>query len=260
MGLSRLAPVVERLAQPSLRLTAGKASARPVTRLGGRPNLPKGTQWPTWREAPLSFIAHFSLAELPEVDGLSLPREGALFFFYDADDQPWGFDPQNKGCARVVYDPSPLTDHPVRPFPEDVEAEVRFKGLALTPSLEESWPSVDEIRHLELSEEEFVAYLSREDELIHRVGGHPDAIQGGPRLMAQLVSNGLYCGDSSGYNEGLARGLDKGAGDWLLLLQVCSEERAGMMWGDMGRLYFMMHKEDLRRRCFDNVWLVLECS
>jgi uncharacterized protein YwqG len=45
-----------------------------------------------------------------------------------------------------------------------------------------------------------------------------------------------------------------------LLLQIDSEARAGMMWGDLGRIYFMIHKDDLRRRRFENVVLILQCS
>jgi uncharacterized protein YwqG len=92
------------------------------------------------------------------------------------------------------------------------------------------------------------------------MGGHPNEVQGPVDLEAQLVSNGIYCGDAKGYNEGRKRGLDAGAADWKLLLQVDSEERAGMMWGDMGRLYFMIHKGDLQHRRFDDVWLILQCG
>jgi hypothetical protein len=34
--------------------------------------------------------------------------------------------------------------------------------------------------------------------LSRRLLGHPDPIQGGMRLECQLVSHGLYCGDSTG--------------------------------------------------------------
>jgi len=52
-------------------------------------------------------------------------------------------------------------------------------------------------------------------ESFHRVGGYPDCIQGDPKLTAQLVSRGLYCGDQSGYVEGKKRGLWVGAADWI---------------------------------------------
>jgi hypothetical protein len=36
----------------------------------------------------------------------------------------------------------------------------------------------------------------------HHLGGYPDPIQGEDmELDCQLASNGLYCGDESGYND-----------------------------------------------------------
>jgi uncharacterized protein YwqG len=47
--------------------------------------------------------------------------------------------------------------------------------------------------------------------------------------------------------------------DWLVLLQLDSEESSDMMWGDDGKLYFMIHKEDLKNKNFDNVKMSLQC-
>lgn len=33
-----------------------------------------------------------------------------------------------------------------------------------------------------------------------------------------------------------------------------------MMWGDVGRLYYWIRREDLAQRRFDKVWLVLQCG
>lgn len=35
--------------------------------------------------------------------------------------------------------------------------------------------------------------------MTHRIGGDPDVIQGDMYLECQLVTNGLYCDDSTGY-------------------------------------------------------------
>ena len=51
--------------------------------------------------------------------------------------------------------------------------------------------------------------------------GHPDLVQNDPR-----------------------------DGDALVLLQVDSDDDARMMWGDAGRLYHLIHPEDLRARTF----------
>ncbi|MBK8507084.1 MAG: DUF1963 domain-containing protein [Saprospiraceae bacterium] len=65
-------------------------------------------------------------------------------------------------------------------------------------------------------------------------------IQGPMELECELVTNGLYCGDATGYNDPKAKELAKNAETWTLLFQVDSNyEEAGMIWGDMGRLYFL---------------------
>ncbi|MDQ3090683.1 MAG: YwqG family protein [Actinomycetota bacterium] len=43
--------------------------------------------------------------------------------------------------------------------------------------------------------------------------------------------------------------------DLCLLLQVDSDEAAGMMLGDVGRLYLWIHRDDLAARRFDRATL-----
>jgi len=267
VGLGRLAAAIQARSRPSLRLITGKPpGAQTIGRLGGRPNLPRDIPWPVWQdEQPLSFIAQLDLATLPSIRDLPLPRSGSLFFFYDAVNSPWGFDPKDKGCAKVVYHSSPLAAHQPRTPHRDLDEEARFKGLALTATPEISLPSTNSgfLRELHATKEEFDEYWKLIDPLrgpSYRIGGHADQIQGDIYLEAQLVSNGIYCGDSGGYDLGRKKGLDAGAANWRLLSQVDSEERTGMYWGDSGRLYFMIQKNDLRQRRFDNAWLILQCT
>jgi len=48
--------------------------------------------------------------------------------------------------------------------------------------------------------------------------------------------------------------------EWQLLLQVDSDRRNGMCWGDEGHLYFMIRREDLRAARFDGVQLIVQCG
>src|SRR5207248_292431 len=143
---------------------------------------------------------------------------------------------------------SPLGANRSRTPHRDLDEEVRFKGTALAATLETSLPDMNRIlfREFQLTEEEFEAYQKLKDPSgarVHRVGGHADVIQGELCLQAQLVSHGIYCGDGGGYKKGRKQGLDAGSDDWRLLMQIDSEERCGMIWGDLGRLYFMIHKD-----------------
>ncbi len=79
-------------------------------------------------------------------------------------------------------------------------------------------------------------------------------------LECELVTNGLYCGDPSGYNDPKAKTLEPNAKKWRLLLQIDSNEENEMMWGDVGRLYFWIKKDDLINKNFDKSWFSLQCS
>jgi len=55
----------------------------------------------------------------------------------------------------------------------------------------------------------------------HQMGGYPRPVQGDHmELEAQLVSNGVYCGDASGYESEKGKLLAPGARDWRLLFQL----------------------------------------
>jgi uncharacterized protein YwqG len=99
---------------------------------------------------------------------------------------------------------------------------------------------------------------------VHRLLGHPDPVQGDMQRECQLASNGINCGGREHLSDPRTPSLHEGAGDWRLLLQIDSidstESDTGMMWGDLGRLYYWIREEDLRVRAWDLAWLVLQCG
>jgi uncharacterized protein YwqG len=269
-GLGRLTPWLKSAAKDSVLLSAVEPGENAVTRLGGRPNLPAGIAWPEWNGQPLSLVAQLDLASIPPLTSCALPREGALFFFYEGGQQTWGFSPDDRGSAQVIFSPDPLDRHPLRDYPEGLSDDFRFRGVHLSagepqPSLPDySDPALD-TSDLRLEEREayfnfITEWLGQTRGMQHRVGGYPEPIQDDPKLEAQLVTNGIDCGSPAGYEEGKRRGLWPGAIEWELLLQVDSEEQADMMWGDAGRLYYLIRKSDLEASQFDRAWMVLQCS
>ena len=264
LGLERLAEPILVGARPSIRLTTGAPSTGPENRLGGQPNLPPEIPWPRWNgDQALSFIAQFDLSTLPAVSGLPLPQHGSLFFFYDAQGPFSDFDPCSQGGTRVFYHDAPLTANPARDWPRGLEPDFCYHGVALTTALELSMPAIEDFqRQYVVTNQEAEAYLTFAplDYGEHRMGGNAVPINGGdPRLQAVAVSHGLAV-TTEGYDEARRRGLFSAAGEWLLLLQIDSGDySAGMDFaGQGGRIYYMVHQDDLRRLCFDNVRLVLQ--
>ncbi len=270
-GFGDISPVLAALARPGFRLGTGTGGTDEVggSRIGGSPDLPDHEGWPTWQDRSMSFLAQVDLGSLPdEGDRADLPVDGLVSFFYDAEQQAWGFDPVQTGAWTVLHTPRGTTLSR-REFPADLPDEARFDPIPVAARTElcpEPWES-RAIERLALDADRTEVYAELLDELAggdleprHLMLGHPDPVQGEMQLECQLVSHGLYCGDSTGYNHPRASELEGGADDWRLLLQVDTDDDASMMWGDTGRLYFWVTEDALRRRAWTEVHLVLQCG
>ncbi|GAB3636080.1 YwqG family protein [Hymenobacter arcticus] len=275
-GLGEFWPLLAPHCRPSIRvLPQAEAAAAPLalgaSRLGDAPDLPMAAAWPTWQGRSLSFIAQLNLAEVAPHDtrGL-LPPTGWLAFFYDAQEQPWGDDPADRGRAVVQY--YPATDTlATRPLPPDLTAEAysAFPAAALTFAPEMTLPNPwDE--DLPLPEEAFTedqraAYgfllLTQHGDGTSRLLGNSDNLQGPMRRQCSLASRGIISIDNQNLSSEQATALaQQAAGEWELFLQLDSHEaEAGMMWGDMGRLYFWINRTDLARRDFSQLVQFLQC-
>jgi len=55
--------------------------------------------------------------------------------------------------------------------------------------------------------------------------------------------------------------VNKACKDWILLFQMGSitTDDYELMFGDCGKIYFYIRKDDLASNNFDNIWLVLQC-
>ena len=243
---------------PALQAVLTEQATR--SHFGGEPGLPADVPWPEKNGKRLAFLARLSLPEVQAALAIDwLPATGALLFFYDIEEQPWGFDPKDRGSWAVV----PAPDVPAAE-PGDGAVPFRylaFRRIATLPSAER-----DSIQALKLSAAEWDAYHELIEEAFagkpcHQVSGFPNPVQGdGMELDSQLASNGLYCGDASGYNDARASALAPGAAEWRLLFQLSTDDDLDLMWGDCGTLYFWVRQDEARRGEFGNIWLVLQCS
>ena len=246
-----------------------------ASKLGGCPDLPAGMSWfyTPHTDVPMSFIAQVNFAEAAPWDiEHQLPEQGILYFFYDcsADGMNWGFDPDDKKGWKVFFydgDLSALVRTPAPAELDDEDVGMVFGSARITFSAEVELPPPESDLTNEMSEEAeedgLEAYWDwleeRREEEIYKLLGHADPVQNGMELECEYVTHRLNCGTPEGFQQGKARGLDQNAAHWQLLLQVDSCEELDMMWGDLGRLYFWITKEDLAARRFENTWLILQC-
>lgn len=257
---------IDSLRSPAIRIE--KRQGVGLSKIGGLPLANKSLLWPQWKGKPLSFLCQIDLAELPQTDfAKSLPRDGILYFFYDQEQSTWGFDPKDRGSLRVIYIDNKDDIAPVE-APAGLSKDYIYKEKYITFSDVLSYPDWQDerIEKLNLNDDQFDEYTDLRTSIfgnqpVHQMFGYPIPIQGNDMdLESQLVSNGLYCGDSTGYHDPLAKKLESGRHDWVMLLQLDSDDDTGMMWGDVGTLYFWIRKEDLEKKNFNDVWMILQCS
>jgi uncharacterized protein YwqG len=252
-------------------------SAVGSSRLGGGPDLPPSFNWPTNEGRALDFLLQVNLTDMASMDAKGLfPPSGLLTFFYDLKEQPWGYDPKDLAGYAIRLFPT-SADLRRCPPPDSetalAEAALRFwpaetlpgdgsrAGDRLIDDLNAAMDGESDLDCLsELSRAVFLAQAPTEDGPFHHFGGHSNNVQGDMQLEAQLVMNGLYCGDSSGYNDPRAAELERSCEDWSLLLQLDSDDDGGFMWGDCGMLYYWAHAADISRRDFTKAWMTLQCS
>ena len=286
-----LKTILQGMARSAVQLeTAGKDGAA-VGRFGGLPDVPPDFTWPVFKTAacndktvkdrPLGFLAQFDCAALTALDpeGL-LPHEGILSFFYELDSQPWGYDPEDAGCARVYWFPDKSVLAPAAGFPEDLEACFRFPPLSFHGRQAVEYPSYPEFPLFfledgsetadgrmiwEVFDEARNALRGYEDDPqpFHRLLGWPVVIQNAMPQQCELVSQGYYMGNGlKGIPQKVLEDAEKSSLDgWRLLFQLDTVRARDfeLMFGDCGSIYFYIRKEDLAARRFDRVWLIQQC-
>jgi hypothetical protein len=207
----------------------------------------------------MSFIGQLRLSDFsPYETEVRLPPDGLLSFFYDSRQRAWGA-PEHRGGWLVHFHPGSPAALRVASYPEDLPRGARFAPAATSPRLEWTLPDLDSeaaagLPFTHTDEDEDVegyhdlqrALAGAADAPIHRLFGYADQIQGDVQLECELANAGRVEREDA-------------AAAWTLLLQVDSDRRTGMAWGDGGRLYFWIRRRDLLAQRFDDVWCIRQC-
>lgn len=249
--------------QPAIRLhflpytTAKKGNSQ----LGGAPLVPPDFVWPktNGNKHPLSFIMQIDLEELEQFESASkkLPAKGMLLFFYDLVD--WPSITETSGWRVIHFENKndlqlckTIEGEPLKPF------RIRWEKTRSYPdpmSLEAESMERDVSR--EYSDEFFDDYLLK-NKHHHQLFGHPVLEQGDPRENIETVATGV--GKKRDEDLAIYKRVFTGCRRWQLLLQLDSDEYAGIQWGDEGKLYFYIDDEALGKGDFSRVRAVMDCS
>ncbi|WP_302163145.1 YwqG family protein [uncultured Fusobacterium sp.] len=255
-----------------------------TSKIGGKPDLPKDFQWFYYKgedykkiveNRPLSFLMQINCEEVHKYDKESLlPEKGMLYFFYELFTMTWGFSPQDRGSAKVFYYDGEIEALVPVDFPEDMEkdciipeSKINFESMNDYPiDFLDYYDPDDSDEEMERKEKEFEKEL---EELGYKTDttkllGHPELIQGEYWEECEGVARkNIYYGSAPikyGSDE-VKKSIKENAKDWILLMQMSELEIGdyGLYFGDSGKIYFNIRKEDLKNKNFDNVWLTLQC-
>ena len=278
-----------KFARPSIRLIPRRAEMSEIglgeSRFNGDPDLPPGFEWPEFEGRNLLHLAQIDLSTIDVPD---LPNSGWICFFYECVEQRWGFDPKDSGAFRVVWFDVPRSTLVRFPHPPLHDPAMKSSPCLLemrsVPSLpsradqilsgQELFISQFDADHEEVSQpyNKAVCELRGDDcddefEIaFHHMLGWPGLQQNCLRLECEMVTSGLYCGNGDDYTAAEEAGLPERSldADWIVLLQLSSsgdeDDGTNWMWGDAGRLYFMIRRQDLLDRRFDKTWMIMQCG
>jgi uncharacterized protein YwqG len=240
------------------------------TRFGGMPDLPKSIKYPKFKYSydkttyKYEFIAQINCAEMADYQSF-LPRKGILYFFLSSL-HFFGMEDKFK-LAQVLYydgDEELVSGKTLKFKNEDYYEMVGdgcYEGLQVTVAEAFSLPSfysyqtntyIFKNRAEKLLEafekdrkfeqgfyDKFENPVSELNKADFEINGYVFTQHESPELQAALSKKGE-------------------PQDWINLLRVSS--MGSFQWGDAGDLIFVIHKSDLLKKDFSNIFCTMESS
>lgn len=200
-------------------------------RFGGLPDLPVHIPYPTFinfegQQKNLQFITQINCTTIAHLQQY-LPRTGMLYFFVDTTDEM---------LPRVLYyNGNDLQSARELNMQTTTQNDSEY---TYTPFRAEAGKYISIPHHTSEQEEQPQNLLKNP---VHSINSHVFKQHGTPEKEAA----------------------DKRKGkpeEWMVLLQVSSDNNPGFNFWDAGVLYFVIHKSDLKKEDFSNVYCGLESS
>jgi len=222
-----------------------------MSKVGGRPHLPKSVAWPEAEGKPMAFLGQVNFAELVLLDHEGLfPKKGIVYFFLEANDNELPYDIHER--SQVIFTPE-AENLERRLYPDKLPEYARFQICDLRFRESYTLPSLADprIAALQLSEKD-IQLLGHFNEEVAKVTGRSllsdDWILGEPYALQHDV-----------FEEWVKWGGGKPE-EYELLLQVGFMDYNTNLFdfGDAGVAYWGIRKEDLQNQAFEKT--VLTCQ
>ncbi|SFE61152.1 Uncharacterized protein YwqG [Chitinophaga sp. CF118] len=221
-------------------------------RFGGLPDLPPGLNYPSFivgneQVRGFQFIAQINCAAIAHLQEY-LPRTGILYFFVNDLEQMepkvlyYDGDSSDLQSAKDLDIETAFTyddDDIYTPFRvasgKYPNIPTMYNAVSLYPELTDLEEMSDEAEQLKNGLE--ACSVSP----VHSMNSYVFKQHGTPEMEA--------VNEKKGNPE-----------DWMVLLRVSSDDNPGFCFWDAGELYFVIHKSDLEKKDFSNVYCGLESS
>lgn len=248
--------------RPYIQITATPGKTRLTqSKFLGLPYLPVGQPYPHDIDGqPMILLAQLNFEEIPPLP--DYPEAGILQVFISAHDELYGADLENfdsmqaqtrfqvRYFEKLVHEQDWIYDFEfLRPqladeeliLPAEQECALTFERQTGIVS-----PSDYQFEHL-LGPNFFAPFGIEQNEYEesywqtfsaqgHRIGGYGFFTQDDPRAKAPAGE------------------------DWRILLQIDSDDTAGIMWGDLGVGHFLIPRQHLLRRDFSKILYTWDCG
>jgi uncharacterized protein YwqG len=283
-GLGHLVQDLAGFARPCYRvkrrLVGEDEIAIAASKFGGSPDLPDGFAWPeatsSKKKEAMEFVGQIRLSDLPRPLPEPVPQDGLLSFFTHWSEGRAFYFPEGTSLRRTVGPYAPIERAPTG-FWENLRAgftrkagarhTYRAAAVSIEPAVSPAHGISSIVEQLKLSEADAETYIdlceaswdsgSGSDVVKHQMFGHASPVQNEMELechFRRLHEKPRWDLPPESFIAATR--------DWVLLLQVDSDDTKagpGWMWGDLGMVYFWIHREDLARRAFDRVIAIEQC-
>lgn len=252
-----------------INITLKPANDLPLwaSKVGGKPYLPKDFNYPTDDKGnPLSLLAQFNMADLPDND--KLPKTGILSFFISGFDDQFGRDVDDsfhQNGFRVLYFDKLITnaDELWQDFSE-VDAKIlNYKEHWLPFYGHREFMVNFKLNHREINHKHF----DFENILFDGKSFENDILDFDDDLWYEIIEDDRFFTADGHHLLGYAyfiyddpRADNDGLKEFILLFQFDSDDDCRILWGDCGLANFLIHPDDLAKLDFSRVYYDWGCS
>jgi len=224
-------------------------------RFGGLPDLPLNVDYPTLtidqEQKGYQFIAQINCASIASLQDY-LPRTGMLYFF---------INDQEDFTPKVLYYEGE-TDHLKSAKELNIEEEFIYDEAGIFHPFKANSAKCVSLPSF-YNDEHYYEKMAPELKELEEKYDETEALNEALLPFNEKSSHGInsYVFKQHDSPEIEAVNILKGKPEeWMVLLRVSSDNNPGFSFWDAGEIYFVIHKSDLAKKDFSNVYCGLETS